>query len=290
MSNENQPESNKTLLAVLAHPDDETFGIGGTLAKYARDGVNVFLVCATRGEVGKVDPVYLQGYNSVAERREYELCCAAEKLGLRQVYFLNYRDSGMPGSPDNQHPQALTSQPLDQVAGDIAIYMRKLKPQVVITFDPYGGYGHPDHIVIHRATNLALNLAADPQFKTGELAPHQAQRLFYQVIPRTMIRLGVLLMRLLGRDPTKFGSNGDIDLEKIAKLSFPIHASVSYNRVAKLREEAANCHESQGGRMQSSGVIAWLRRLVGSRELFMQAYPEPDHRRRSHDLFDGVKL
>ncbi len=82
------------LLAVLAHPDDETFGTGGTLALYARRGVQVYLVCATRGEVGEMDPQYMEGFASVADRREFELRCAAEKLGLAGVFFLGYRELG----------------------------------------------------------------------------------------------------------------------------------------------------------------------------------------------------
>jgi len=94
---------------VLAHPDDETFGMGGTLALYASQGVEVHLVCATRGEVGEMDPKLLEGFASIAERRESELCCAADMLGLKAVHFLDYRDSGMPGSPDNTHPMALAA-------------------------------------------------------------------------------------------------------------------------------------------------------------------------------------
>ncbi len=105
-----------TMLVCLAHPDDETFGMGGTLALYARRGVQVYLVCATRGDVGDVDQDLLQGFNSVAERRESELLCAASTLGLAGVYFLGYRDSGMPGSPDNRHPNALAAQPVNVVA------------------------------------------------------------------------------------------------------------------------------------------------------------------------------
>ena len=88
-------ENKKVLLAVLAHPDDESFGMGGTLAYYASKGVDVYLVCATRGEVGDVDPKYLEGFHSIAERREAELRCAAGILDLAGVTFLNYRDSGM---------------------------------------------------------------------------------------------------------------------------------------------------------------------------------------------------
>jgi LmbE family N-acetylglucosaminyl deacetylase len=129
-----------TLLAVLAHPDDETFGMGGTLALYARRGYAVHLVCATHGEVGEVEAEQMEGYASIADLREHELMCAASQLGLSEVHFLKYRDSGMPGSPDNQHPQALFAAPLEQVVGDVVASIRQIRPQVVITFDPIGGY------------------------------------------------------------------------------------------------------------------------------------------------------
>src|ERR671937_2056394 len=134
-----QTVNRKTLLAVFAHPDDETFGPGGTLALYARRGVDVHLLCATRGELGEA-PSDLRGYASTAEMREAELRCASEVLALKSVRFLGYRDSGMPGSPDNRHPQATVMSPLDEVARKIACHMRELTPQVVITFDPIGGY------------------------------------------------------------------------------------------------------------------------------------------------------
>src|SRR5512135_954393 len=117
------PMAKQTLLAVLAHPDDESFGMGGTLALYAARGVEVHLVCATRGEVGDVAPDLLQGFNSIADLRESELRCAAGILGLAGVHFLDYRDSGMPGSPDNQHPKALAFQPLDEVAANVVCYL-----------------------------------------------------------------------------------------------------------------------------------------------------------------------
>jgi len=278
-----------TLLAVLAHPDDETFGIGGTLALYARRGANVYLVCATRGEAGEMDERLMRGFSSVAERREAELRCAAEKLGLKQVYFLNYRDSGMPGAVDNQHPQALAAQPTEKIAADIAHYIRLLQPHVVITFDPIGGYGHPDHIAIHKATVHAFELAGNPQFH-DDLPPYKAQKLYFQTIPRSFLRAAVWLMRLLGKDPRKFGSNGDIDLLWITNHKFDIHARIDYRKVVKTRQEAAFCHESQGGRQQGSGIMAILRRLFAAEETFIQAYPPPQPGQQDRDLFNGVQL
>ena len=124
---ESSTTDKQVLLAVLAHPDDESFGMGGTLALYAQRGVAVHLVCATRGEAGDVAPELLEGFDSVADRRVSELRCAAGILGLSGVHFLDYRDSGMPGSPDNQHPQALVMAPLDEVAAKVAGYIRQLQ-------------------------------------------------------------------------------------------------------------------------------------------------------------------
>jgi LmbE family N-acetylglucosaminyl deacetylase len=279
---------NKTLLAVLAHPDDETFGMGGTLALYARQGVDVYLVCATRGEVGEMDPKYLHGFNSIAERRESELRCAAEHLGLKDVFFLNYRDSGMPGSPDNQHPQALVAQPIEKVAADVAHIIRLVRPQVVITFDPIGGYRHPDHIAIHQATVRAFHEAGDESAVMDGLEPFCADRLYFHTIPHAMMRLIVRLMPIFGQDPRKVGKNKDIDLVSIAEVSFPVHARINYRAVAKIRDDATACHASQGGGL-ISGPMAIIRRAFASYETFMRAIPQPLPKARvEKDLFEGI--
>ncbi|HZW04235.1 MAG TPA: PIG-L family deacetylase [Anaerolineaceae bacterium] len=279
------------ILAVTAHPDDESFGMGGTLALYAQRGAKVYLICATRGEAGIMEATYLEGYDSPAARRESELRCAAQHLGLAGVYFLDYRDSGMRGSPDNQNPQSLFMAPLEEVAGTIAGFIRRLCPQVVITFDPIGGYFHPDHIKIHEATVRAFSLAADPAFESPDgLPPFQPKKLYYHTIPHTMLRLMVRLMPLVGRDPTRFGQNKDIDLKEIADVRFPTHALVDYSPVATLRDEAARCHSSQGGGSLTSGpVMSAIRRWFASKDQFMRAYPEPQNGRVERDLLDGIE-
>jgi LmbE family N-acetylglucosaminyl deacetylase len=275
------------LLAVLAHPDDETFGTGGTLALYARRGVDVHLLCATRGEVGAAPPELLQGYESVAQLRESELRCAAAILGLASVTFLDYRDSGMPGSPDNHHPQALAAAPVDEVAAKIVVWIRRLRPDVVITFDPQGGYGHPDHIAIQRATEAAFFAAADPARDADGLAPHQPSRLYYHTFPRRALRLALVLLRLAGKNPRKWGRNHDIDLVEIAKADFPVHARIDIRSVVEIRAQASACHASQGG--QAGGRIArLLARLVGGRETFMRAHPPAPPGLRERDLFEGL--
>ena len=280
---------NRTLLSVLAHPDDESFGMGGTLAFYAQRGVAVHLICATRGEAGDVDEPYLQGFRSKAERRESELRCAAMKLGLAGVQFLGYRDSGMPGSPDNQHPQALINAPLEQVAAQVAHAIRELRPQVVLTFDPIGGYKHPDHIAVHKATVRACELAGQADYQDG-LPPHRPEKLYYYTIPKGLLRLTVRVMPLFGRDPRHFGRNGDVDLTILVKEGdFPIHAVIDYSSAAQAKDDATGCHESQlGAPSLRRGPMRWAQMLIGQKEHFMRAYPPPMNGRREMDLFAGL--
>ena len=278
-----------TLLAVLAHPDDESFGVGGTLALYAERGINVHLVCATRGEAGDIDPKYLQGFTSAAELRAAELRCAAGILGLNGVYFLDYRDSGMPGSTDNAHPQSLVSAPLEEIATQISTYIRRLQPQVVITFDPIGGYKHPDHIMVQRATLKAVHMAADVQIQARYQA-HQVNKLYYNVIPKNMLRLALRVLPLLGFNPHAFGRNRDIDLVEIVREGdFPVHAVIDISNVMGKKDQAAACHMSQlDGSMPRRGFLGWLMRRIGKKEYFMRVYPSADADLQESDLFIGV--
>jgi N-acetyl-1-D-myo-inositol-2-amino-2-deoxy-alpha-D-glucopyranoside deacetylase len=278
----------KTILAVLAHPDDETFGTGGTLALYSKRGVDVYLVCATRGEVGEMPEELMTGFNTIGEKREAELRCAGDLLGLKSIFFLGYRDSGMPGTPDNTHPKALAAQPVDKVAGEIAQYIRKLKPQVVITFDPIGGYHHPDHIAVHQATVKAFEKAGDIHFVTDGNEPYLPQKLYFQTMSRGFLRFGVWVWRLIGRDPRKFGSNKDIDLQSIAEVDFPITAKIDCREVANIRDQASACHASQGGASMGGGIMGWLRKQFGSNEVYMRAVPPHQDGVRETDLFEGI--
>jgi LmbE family N-acetylglucosaminyl deacetylase len=291
MSNSENKYQGLTLLAVLAHPDDETFGMGGTLALYARRGVSVHLICATRGEVGDVEPHYLEGYKSIGELREHELRCAASKLGLTGVHFLDYRDSGMPGSPDNEHPQALAAAPLDEVAAKITGYIRQLRPQVVLTFDPIGGYRHPDHIAIHNATVKSFRAAGDAQQYPEEGVSFQPEKLYFHTFPRGLFTWMIRLLPLVGKDPRRFGRNEDIDLLELAGEDFPVHARINYGQVAQEKAEATACHASQGG-MGSSGnwLVGLAFRLASGTDSFTRAYPEPNGNEKERDLFSDIKI
>ncbi len=197
----------------------------------------------------------------------------------------------MPGSPDNTHPDALAFQSQEQVAADVAYYIRLLKPQVVITFDPIGGYRHPDHIAIHKATVQAFELAARTEKNLQDLAPHQAKKLYFQTIPRTFLRLVVRVLPIFGRNPRKFGTNGDIDLVSIAMVDFPVHAEIDYHEVATIRDEASACHESQGGAsISGGGVMGRIRKYFMAKEQYMRAFPPVTKgARREKDLFEGIE-
>lgn len=279
-----------TLLAVLAHPDDESFGMGGTLARYAASGARCHLICATGGEEGTVDEGLLVGYASIAERRAAELACAAAALGLAGVTTLGYRDSGMPGAPANSHPEALAAQPVDAVAARVCAEIRRLRPQVVVTFDPIGGYRHPDHIAIHHATVAAFHAAGDPAQFPGDLPAHAPQKLYYHTFGRRVLRAAVALMPLFGRDPRRFGRNGDVDIAALAEVEFPIHARVDILTALAAREAAAACHASQGG--GGGGRLGKLAGrafgLVGGYETYMRAHPPAPDGLREDDLFAGV--
>jgi LmbE family N-acetylglucosaminyl deacetylase len=280
----------KTILAVLAHPDDESFGLGGTLALYAQRGYDTYYVCATRGEAGDVAEEHLNGYKDKAELRTEELMRAAKQLGLKGVFFLDYRDSGMPGSEDNKHPNAQINHSIDEVAGRIVKYIRKLKPDIVLTFDPIGGYKHPDHIHVHQATKLAFERAGDPSFHPEAGTPFKPGALYYQVFPRWFLKTMTRLMPLVGKDPRKWGNNGDIDLKDLAEVDFPVHVRLDISSVAEIKREAGAQHVSQGGVGMRQGLMGFITRVFGEKEEFMRAYPPvPDGKYKiARDLFENI--
>jgi len=277
----------KTVLAVLAHPDDESFGLGGTLALCARQGYNTYLICATGGEAGTVDAEHLNGFKNTAELRSNELKRAAKILGLTEVFLLGYRDSGMPGTEENKHPDAQINHSVDEVAAKVVKYIRELKPDVVITFDPIGGYKHPDHIHIHQATVLAFEKANDASFHPEAGSPFKPRALYYQVFSRPILRWMVRLMPLFGKDPTKFGRNEDVNLKELAEVDFPIHVRLDVTPVAEIKLEAGRQHASQGGSQMRRGWMGFMTRVLSEREEFMRAYPPvPEGRHKvANDLF-----
>lgn len=165
------------LLCVLAHPDDEALGVGGTLAMYADQGVETYLVCATRGERGWVGPPEKNpGLAELGRIRTEELMAAAQVLKLREVTFLDYID----GDLDQADPAEATAK--------IVAAIRRIRPQVVVTFGPDGAYGHPDHIAIGQLTTAACVLAADPNHTDGH-SPHRVTKLYYFAQPPDLAQM-----------------------------------------------------------------------------------------------------
>ena len=279
----------KTLLAVLAHPDDESFGLGGTLALYSQMGHDTYYVCATRGEAGTVDEQHLDGFKDTAELRTAELMRAAQRLGLKEVFFLGYRDSGMPGMEENKHPDAQINHSIDEVAGRVVKHIRDLKPDVVLTFDPIGGYKHPDHIHIHNATVLAFEKAGDASFHPEAGEPFKPRALYFQVFPRWFLKWMTRLMPLIGKDPAKWGKNGDINLKELAEVDFPVHVRLDVRSVENIKREAGAEHVSQGGMQMRRGLMGFVTRVFGENEDFMQAYPVVGKNHRiKRDLFEDI--
>lgn len=146
------------VVAIFAHPDDESFTVGGALMAFVDRGATVTLICATRGEEGEIAHPSLATPDNLAAVREQELRDAAAVLGITDVRFLDYRDSGMSGTDSNRRPDAFIQQPLDQVARKIARLLEELRPDVVITFSEEGIYLHPDHMYIHESVVAAVPL------------------------------------------------------------------------------------------------------------------------------------
>lgn len=157
--------NNLKLMGILAHPDDESLGMGGVLAKYGAEGIDTYLITATRGQRGWFgEASEYPGPEALGHIREAELRAAAEKLGLKEVVLLDYMD----GELDQAHPETVIRQ--------LAAHVRRLRPQVVVTFDPHGGYGHPDHIAISQFATAAMVAAAQPN---GDEPAHQVSKLYY---------------------------------------------------------------------------------------------------------------
>ncbi len=287
----------KRLLFAFPHPDDESFGPGGTIAKYAREGVDVHYVCATRGEVGTVDAELLKPYEHLPEDqrvgalRGQELRNAANILGLAGLHYLGYRDSGMSGTESNHDPRAFINADPDRVTGQLVEIFRAVKPQVVVTFDPFGGYGHPDHIFIHHRVTEAFQAAGDPACYPEVGAPYPPRKLYWSVFPKGLLKFFVLLMRVTGRNPDKFGRNGDVSLREVAAHDYPPTTRIDVGPYYAIKQQAAACHTSQlaGGPGRFDRLPRWIQRRLIGYETFRLVEPNSDGKRlKERDLFEGI--
>ena len=217
------------LMAVLAHPDDESLGNGGILARYAAEGIETYLVTATRGERGWFGkPEDYPGLEVLGKIREAELLAAAKVLGIRQVDFLDYIDGDL-----DQAPAA-------EAVGKIAQHLRRVKPDVVVTFPPDGVYGHPDHIAICQFTTAAIVAAANPDHAYhSDLPAHQVSKLYYMASPEKMLQayesvFGEMVMHIDG-----------VERRSNAWPEWAITTRVVTRDYRQTMWEAIMCHKSQ---------------------------------------------
>ncbi|AWS46719.1 N-acetyl-1-D-myo-inositol-2-amino-2-deoxy-alpha-D-glucopyranoside deacetylase [Streptosporangium sp. 'caverna'] len=187
--------TDRRLMLVHAHPDDETIGSGATMAKYAAEGAHVVLVTCTLGEEGEVIPPELAHLtadrdDTLGKHRVGELADACEALGVADHRFLGgpgrWRDSGMMGVASNDRDTAFWRADLDEAAGELVKIIREVRPQVLVTYDENGFYGHPDHIQAHRVSWRAFELAADPAFGEGE--PWRIAKFYFTAMPTSVMR------------------------------------------------------------------------------------------------------
>jgi LmbE family N-acetylglucosaminyl deacetylase len=266
----------KTLLVIFAHPDDESHGPAGTIAKYATEGVDVHYLCATRGEAGMVDEHWLTNDKTVAELRTLEVQRAVGELGINGLRFLNFRDSGMAGSADNEHPESLHVAPLDEVAQRIADHIRRIRPDAIITHDQYGWYGHPDHIKCYQATRRAYELLYGVDWDNAKLSPHSRTipRLYVSSFSKWWLKITTWLMPFFGKDPRRHGQNQDVNLLDIASWDVPLTTKIPVGTYISVKEKAITCHASQQPLTSSRNpLVSAILRQTQKTEAFSRLYP-----------------
>jgi len=210
-----------TLVAIFAHPDDEAFGTGGTLIKYAREGVAVHLIMATGGEAGRVANPNVTATLPFSLLREQELRRACQHYSLAQLHMLGYLDG-----------QTAIVPPAEPVFKIVKL-LRQIKPQVVMSFGPEGVYGHFDHLVVHRWATAAVELAADPA-KWPEAGPaHQVRKFYHRAIPQAQID---------SREPVDMGG---VPFPFAGYAPEQITTTIDVREVAEIKRQAICCHLSQ---------------------------------------------
>ena len=290
--------SNRRLLLVHAHPDDETINNGATMAKYVAEGVDVTLVTCTRGEEGEVLVPELSHYAShdtdqLGTHRETELADAMAALGVTDFRFLGapekkYRDSGMMGTEPNNRSDCFWNADLDEAAMRLVKVILEIKPQVMITYDEFGGYGHPDHIQAHRVAMRAAELAADPLHTDGR--PWKSEKIYWNITPRSVIAAGMEKMKEIGSD--FFGSD-NIDDIPFVKPDELVTSLIDGNLYIEKKMNAMRAHPTQ---IALDGPFFALSNNLGN-EIWGHEYytlvqgvktPPLDAKGYEIDLFSGV--
>ncbi len=248
--------ANRRMLLVHAHPDDETIGSGATMARYAAEGAHVTLVTCTSGEEGEVlvsDLAHLAAdeTDELGAHRRIELSRAMDALGVVDHRLLGgpgrYRDSGMVGTPPNERPDSFWQADLKTAADDLVPIIREIRPQVLVTYDDFGGYGHPDHIKAHRVAMYAATLAAVPSYRPELGEAWDIPKIYWTAMPRSWVQRGIEALIASG-NTNFFGVESADDLPFIVddSLVSTVIDGTAFGpqKVAALREHATQIDDT----------------------------------------------
>ena len=272
--------SHLSVLAAFGHPDDEGFGCGGLLAMLADRGARITMICATNGDVGEISDPALAIPETLGQVRREEMRRAMDVTGIADVRFLGYRDSGMAGTEDNEHPDSLLQAEPRRVVSQVVEVIRETRPDIVLTHDPTGGYGHPDHVTIQRHVTEAFALAAD-----AGGAPRQPRLLYWVCFPRSNFRRMWQQMIDAGITPP-FASQ---EVETIGTPDELVTTVVDVSAYVDVKVESLNCHRTQ---IDPNGPFSQLPehllRESMSTEYFALAAPEDAGK--DADLLAGLTI
>ena len=294
------PTADRRILFVHAHPDDETIGNGATMAKYAADGVHVTLVTCTLGEEGEIildDHAHhaADQNDTLGQHRAIELANAMAELGVADHRQLGepgkYRDSGMMGTPDNDDPTCFWRADLLAATADLVAVIREVRPQVLVTYDDFGGYGHPDHIQAHRVAMYGAVLAAAPSYRPDLGEAWDVAKIYWNAFPKSFMRMGIEALRAAG-ETTGFAAMDPDELPMAiddALVTTVVHAEDFFDQ----KMDAMRAHATQIS--VEDGFFA-LSNNLGSKALGIEFYRlvrgrvagELDADGRETDLFAGV--
>jgi N-acetyl-1-D-myo-inositol-2-amino-2-deoxy-alpha-D-glucopyranoside deacetylase len=297
------PTADRRLLLVHAHPDDETIGTGAVMARYAADGAHVTLITCTLGELGEVLVPDLEGIS--AERADQlggyriaELAAAMQVLGVTDHRFLGgagrWRDSGMIGTPGNDDPRAFWACAsdvgrFDEAVAQAVAVIREIRPQVLVTYDDIGGYGHPDHIMAHRVAMAAAERAGQPG---GDGEPWTIEKVYETALPKSVLQRGIDALRAAGDDSFFDGVESADDLP-MGNPDDEVTTAVDGRDYAAAKDAAMRAHATQ---IAVDGPFFALSNNVGMEMLGIEyfrivrgsAAGDRDADGRETDLFAGI--
>jgi N-acetyl-1-D-myo-inositol-2-amino-2-deoxy-alpha-D-glucopyranoside deacetylase len=245
--------SDRRLLLVHAHPDDETINNGATMARYVAEGVGVTLLTCTLGEEGEVlVPELAQLAADHADQlggyRIWELRAAMDALGVTDIRFLGgagrFRDSGMMGTPANEHPRAFWNADMDEAVGHAVATVREVRPQVLVTYDENGGYGHPDHIQAHRVAMAAVDAAADRAYRPDLGEPWTVEKVYWNCFPKSVMQEGIDALAALGEE-SFFEGVTSADEIPFAVADEEVTAAVDARAFVGRKDAAMRAHPTQ---------------------------------------------